>query len=142
MTVTFTFDAGGLKKAAEIVVFESLYREDVEIAVHADIDDDGQTVTITPPGPPVPEIPQTGDNSSLGFWIGLGAVALGGWSPAELSISNTKRTTMTNDEEGVYLFSAWRECQRESGTGSEIHQIRADVRHGSGRAAFLCAVSQ
>lgn len=46
---------------------------------------------------------------------------------------------MTNDEEGVYLFSAWRECQRESGTGSEIHQIRADVRHGSGRAAFLCA---
>ena len=78
VTVTFTFDAGGLKKAAEIVVFESLYREDVEIAVHADIDDDGQTVTITPPGPPVPEIPQTGDNSSLGFWIGLGAVALGG----------------------------------------------------------------
>ena len=27
---------------------------------------------------PVPEVPQTGDNSNLGFWIGLGAVALGG----------------------------------------------------------------
>lgn len=25
-----------------------------------------------------PDNPQTGDNSNLGFWIGLGAVALGG----------------------------------------------------------------
>ena len=36
---------------------------------------DGQTVTLIPPKP---DIPQTGDNSNLGFWIGLGAVALGG----------------------------------------------------------------
>ena len=27
---------------------------------------------------PVPDNPQTGDNSNLGFWIGLGAIALGG----------------------------------------------------------------
>ena len=27
---------------------------------------------------PVPEVPQTGDNSNLGFWIGLCAIALGG----------------------------------------------------------------
>ena len=27
---------------------------------------------------PEPEKPQTGDNSNIGFWIGLGAVALGG----------------------------------------------------------------
>ena len=26
----------------------------------------------------MPEVPQTGDNSNLGFWIGLGAIALGG----------------------------------------------------------------
>ena len=57
------------------MVFESLYRDDIEIAVHADIHDDGQTVIIAPP---VPDIPQTGDESNLGFWIGLGAVALGG----------------------------------------------------------------
>ena len=69
------FDASGLTSAAEIVVFESLYRDDVEIAVHADIEDEGQTVKITPP---VPDVPQTGDESNLGFWIGLGAVALGG----------------------------------------------------------------
>ena len=53
-------------------MFETLYRDGVEIAAHADIEDGGQTVTLTPPAPPVP---QTGDN---GFWIGLGAVALGG----------------------------------------------------------------
>ena len=75
ITVTFVFDASGLTSAADIVVFESLYRDGVEIAAHADIEDEGQTVKITPP---VPDVPQTGDESNLGFWIGLGAVALGG----------------------------------------------------------------
>lgn len=75
VTVSFTFDSSGIKKTTELVVFETLYRDNVEIAVHADIDDEGQTVTIIPPAPPVP---QTGDESNLGFWIGLGAVALGG----------------------------------------------------------------
>lgn len=73
--VSFNFDAGEIKSKTEFVVFETLYREDVEIAVHADIDDEGQTVTVIPPAPPVP---QTGDESNLGFWIGLGAIALGG----------------------------------------------------------------
>ena len=78
ITVTFVFDASRLTTAAEIVVFERLYRDDVEIAAHTDIEDEGQTVKLTPPAPPVPDIPQTGDESNLGFWIGLGAVALGG----------------------------------------------------------------
>lgn len=73
--VSFNFDASGIKTNTELVVFETLYREGVEIAAHADIDDESQTVTITPPAPPVP---QTGDESNLGFWIGLGAIALGG----------------------------------------------------------------
>lgn len=75
IAVTFTFDGKGITLATEIVVFETLYREGVEIAVHADIEDADQTVKIIPP---TPDIPQTGDNSNLGFWIGLGAVALGG----------------------------------------------------------------
>ena len=75
VTVTFTFNADGITKETEVVVFETLYREGVEIAVHADIEDDGQTVKLTPP---TPDVPQTGDNSNLGFWIGLGAIALGG----------------------------------------------------------------
>ena len=57
-------------------MFETLYRDEMEIAVHADIDDKDQTVTIHPQSEPGK--PQTGDNSNLGFWIGLGAVALGG----------------------------------------------------------------
>lgn len=76
VTVSFTFDGSVITKDTEIVAFETLYREGTEIAVHADIDDKDQTVTIHPQ--PEPEKPQTGDNSNLGFWIGLGAVALGG----------------------------------------------------------------
>lgn len=72
--VSFTFDASGLTEDTEIVVFETLYREGVEIAVHADIEDDGQTVKIMVPAP----APQTGDESKIGFWIGLGAVVVGG----------------------------------------------------------------
>ncbi len=75
INITFVFDASGLKTATEIVVFETLYRDGTEIAAHADLKDEGQTVKITPP---TPDNPQTGDNSNLGFWIGLGSVALGG----------------------------------------------------------------
>lgn len=76
VTVSFTFDGSAITKNTEVVVFETLYRDETEIAVHADIDDKNQTVTIHPQ--PEPEKPQTGDNSNIGFWIGLGAVALGG----------------------------------------------------------------
>ena len=69
--VTFTFDAHNLTTSTKLVVFESLYRENVEITTHKDIEDKDQTVTITPP----PDVPQTGDTSSLGVWIGLGGVA-------------------------------------------------------------------
>lgn len=75
VTVRFTFDGGKITKQTDLVVFETLYRDGTELATHADIEDDGQTVTLIPPKP---DIPQTGDNSNLGFWIGLGSVALGG----------------------------------------------------------------
>ena len=76
VTVSFTFDGSIITKDTDVVVFESLYYDGVEIAVHADIDDTDQTVTIHPQ--PDPEKPQTGDNSNLGFYIGLGSVAVGG----------------------------------------------------------------
>ena len=76
VTVSFTFDGSVITKETEIVVFETLYREGTEIAVHANIEDENQTVTIHPQ--PEPEKPQTGDNSNLGFYIGLGSVAVGG----------------------------------------------------------------
>lgn len=76
VTVSFTFDGSAITKDTEIVVFETLYREGTEIAVHADIEDENQTVTIHPQ--PEPEKPQTGDDLNLGFYIGLGSVAVGG----------------------------------------------------------------
>ena len=72
--VEFTFDASNIKKSTDLVVFESLYRDNVEIAVHADLKDKGQTVTIVPP---TPKTPKTSDNRNLGTWIGLGGVGLG-----------------------------------------------------------------
>ena len=76
VTVSFTFDSSVITKETKIVAFETLYHEGTEIAVHADIEDENQTVTIHPQ--PEPEKPQTGDNSNLGFYIGLGSVAVGG----------------------------------------------------------------
>ena len=75
VTVSFTFDGSVITKETEIVAFETLYHEGTEIAVHADIEDENQTVTIHPQ--PEPEKPQTGDNSNLGFYIGLASVAVG-----------------------------------------------------------------
>ena len=72
--VTFTFDGSAIKKDTELVVFETLYRNGVELTAHADINDDGQTVTIVPP---TPKIPKTSDNRNFGTWIGLGGVGLG-----------------------------------------------------------------
>lgn len=78
VTVSFTFDASGIKTDTELVVFETLYRDNVEIAVHADIEDEGQTVTINVPTPKKPSTPKTGDDRNYGFWIGLGFIAIGG----------------------------------------------------------------
>lgn len=76
--VSFTFDASGIKTDTELVVFETLYRDNVEIAVHADINDEGQTVRVNVPVPEKPSTPKTGDDRNYGFWIGLGFIAIGG----------------------------------------------------------------
>ncbi len=76
--VRYAFDGKGIKCQTDIVVFEALYCDGEELAVHADIEDAEQTVTLTVPPVPYIPAPKTGDNSELGFWIGLAAVALGG----------------------------------------------------------------
>lgn len=76
VTVSFTFDASGITEETELVVFETLYRNGVEIAAHADIEDEGQTVTITVPEP---EIPNTGDTSNrrtLATVMGVAALGI------------------------------------------------------------------
>jgi hypothetical protein len=51
-TVTFEFDATGLA-GHDTVAFESLTRDGEEVAAHADIDDEGQTVKVVSPAPSV-----------------------------------------------------------------------------------------
>lgn len=73
--VTFTFDGTAIKKDTELVVFETLYRDKVKLTAHADIDDDGQTVTIK-----VPELenPKTGDERNLNKILGIAGASLVG----------------------------------------------------------------
>ena len=47
--LTYTLDASALA-GTTIVVFETLYQDGVEIAAHADINDEAQTITINPKG--------------------------------------------------------------------------------------------
>jgi hypothetical protein len=75
VTVSFTFDSKIIKEKTDIVVFESLYSDGIELVVHADIKDKGQTVRLVPP---IPRVPQTSDESNFGFWIGLLGISLGG----------------------------------------------------------------
>lgn len=75
--VTFTFDGSAIKKDTELVVFETLYRDGVELTAHADINDDGQTVTIK-----VPELenPKTGDDRNINRVLGIAGASLVGIS--------------------------------------------------------------
>lgn len=77
--VTFTFDGSAIKKDTKLVVFETLYRDGVELTAHAGINDDGQTVTIKVHEL---EIPKTGDErnkkalASVMSVSALGAVSI------------------------------------------------------------------
>lgn len=75
LEVTFTFDGSAIKKDTELVVFETLYRDGVELTAHADIDDKGQTVTIK-----VPELenPKTGDERNINKILGIAGASLVG----------------------------------------------------------------
>lgn len=61
VTVEFTFDSSAITKDTELVVFETLYRDGVEIAVHADLEDEGQTVIVKAP---IVKTPKTSDDSN------------------------------------------------------------------------------
>lgn len=88
VVVSFTFDASGITEETELVVFETLHRDGAEIAAHADIEDEGQTVKITVSEP---ETPYTGDDRNYGVWIGLGAIALGAAVSAVVLKLRTKK---------------------------------------------------
>lgn len=59
VNMTFTFNGTGITSKTDVVVFEDLYRDDLLLVSHADINDTAQTVTINPIPKP---LPQTGDS--------------------------------------------------------------------------------
>ena len=67
VTVTFKFDGSKITAKTDLVVFETLYRDGKKVAAHADINDEGQTVTLNPEKPkkPTPDVPKTGDGRSI-----------------------------------------------------------------------------
>ena len=85
--IAFTFDASELG-GKELVTFEELYDlsnpdEPTKVTEHKDIEDDGQTVTITevptePEQPTTPDTPikstdapKTGDTTNIALFLGL-----------------------------------------------------------------------
>lgn len=77
VSLSFTFDGSALK-GHDIVAFETVSKDGAEVAVHADIDDAGQTVSLveepaTPSSPtPKGSLPKTGDAAP---WIPLACLA-------------------------------------------------------------------
>ena len=82
--VEFTFDASELNNK-NLVVFESLYAQETEVATHTDINDEGQTVsykvgslTVDMPGNSGTGISvKTGDNAPIFYAVGAMLMAIG-----------------------------------------------------------------
>ncbi len=80
VTVTFKFDGSKITAKTNLVVFETLYRDGKEIAAHTDINDEGQTVTLTPEKPKTPthDVPKTGDDRNITLPLILLGASLAG----------------------------------------------------------------
>lgn len=93
--VTFTFDGLAIKKDTELVVFETLSRDGVELTAHADIDDKGQTVTIKPY---IPHNPKTGDDRNINRILGIAGASLVGIAGCVYFFIKRKKKGGTDNE--------------------------------------------
>jgi len=93
--VTFTFDGSAIKKDTEFVVFETLYRDGVELIAHADIDDKGQTVTIKPY---IPHNPKMGDDRNINRILGIAGASLVGIAGCVYFFIKRKKKGGTDNE--------------------------------------------
>ena len=64
MTVEFVFNATGLH-GKEVVAFETLYYEGIELATHAEINDEGQTVELKNPQISTVAVTEDGSKTTL-----------------------------------------------------------------------------
>ena len=93
--VAFTFDGSAIKKDTELVVFETLYRDGVELTAHADINDDRQTVTIKVPKL---ENPKTGDERNINKILGIAGASLVGIAGCVYFFIKRKKKGDTDNE--------------------------------------------
>lgn len=100
--VSFEFDASKIEEGAALVAFEEVF--DVNgnvIAVHQDIDDEGQTVVVdNPETPEVPSAPydKTG-NDLLPVWVLIGALVVSGAAAGAYALRGRNRKDEGNTEE-------------------------------------------
>ena len=102
--VTFTFDGAELSGHA-VVAFGSLALDGREVASHADVNDEGQTVRLVPPETPeTPEaptpagkLPQTGDELPM---AGICALAAAGCAASVIGIARSISTRHREEDEG------------------------------------------
>ncbi|MDO5100301.1 MAG: SpaA isopeptide-forming pilin-related protein, partial [Eubacteriales bacterium] len=87
ISLSIEVDAKHFIKTVDLVAFEDLLKEGIEVAAHKDLNDQGQTVKIKqlPSKPPKKEAPQTGDGqrdhigrmaAAAGICIGIGILVL------------------------------------------------------------------
>ena len=101
--VTFTSDGVELSGHAA-VAFESLTLEGQEVALHADVNDEGQSVKLAPPETPeAPEaptpggkLPQTGDEVPI---AGICALAAAGCAASVIGIARSIGTSRREEDE-------------------------------------------
>ena len=92
---TFTFDGSAIKKDTDLVVFETLSRDGVELTAHGDIDDKGQTVTIKPY---IPHNPKTGDDRNINRILGIAGASLVGIAGCVYFFIKRKKKGDTDNE--------------------------------------------
>ena len=93
--VAFSFDGSAIKNDTELVVFETLSRDGVELTAHADINDDGQTVTIKPY---IPHNPKTGDDRNINRILGIAGASLVGIAGCVYFFIKRKKKGGTDNE--------------------------------------------
>lgn len=81
--VKFHFDASDLGDKT-LVVFEDLYRNNIKLATHADINDAAQSVTVG-------TVPKTGDNSNIGIYVVVCCISVAGLIGVESYLKRKSR---------------------------------------------------
>lgn len=97
--VTFEFDASKLEEGAALVAFEELL--DVNgnvIAVHQDLEDEGQTVAVDNPETPGKPYDKTGGDL-LPVWVLIGVLVFGGAAAGAYALRSRSRKEEASAEE-------------------------------------------